>query len=171
MAKSSDVSRLPTYAVWPGGVEMRKNLWCFVVLLSAALVLPGTALAQTGGISGEVVDETGGVLPGVTATATSPGVIDVRTAVTGGDGRYTFVGLTPGIYLVEFTLPGFSTVRREGIELSAGFTANIDIQMVVGGVEETVTVTGATPTVTSRTCAHRTPCLTKRWISCRTRRR
>ena len=126
---------------------MRKNLWCFVVLLSAALVLPGTALAQTGGISGEVVDETGGVLPGVTATATSPGVIDVRTAVTGGDGRYTFVGLTPGIYLVEFTLPGFSTVRREGIELSAGFTANIDIQMVVGGVEETVTVTGATPTV------------------------
>ena len=121
---------------------------CLTLLITAAaLVLPGTAAAQTGGISGEVTDETGGVLPGVVVTATSPAQIDARTSVTDGEGRYTLVSLQPGDYVVEFTLPGFSTVRREGVELSSGFTANIDIQMVVGGVEETVTVTGATPTV------------------------
>ena len=118
-----------------------------LLLTAVALVLPGTALAQTGAIAGEVTDETGGVLPGVTINATSPAAIDIRTTVTNGQGLYTLTALVPGSYVLEFTLAGFSTVRREGIELSAGFTANIDTQLAVGGVEETVTVTGATPTV------------------------
>ena len=129
---------------------MRGRAFSCVTLLtmSAALVLPGTALAQTSGISGAVVDETGGVLPGVVVEATSPALLtEVRTVVTDGQGRYSIVSLPSGIYLVTYTLPGFSTVRREGVELVAGFTANIDTQLVVGGVEETITVTGATPTV------------------------
>ena len=120
---------------------------CLTLLVLAALVLPGTAAAQIAGISGEVTDESGGVLPGVVVTATSPAAIDVRTSVTDGQGRYTLVSLQPGTYVVEFNLPGFSTVRREGVALAGQFTANINIQMAVGGVEETVTVTGATPTV------------------------
>ena len=118
-----------------------------LLVTAVALVLPGTAPAQTGGIAGEVADTTGGVLPGVTVTATTPSAIAVRTTVTDGQGLYVLTALVSGTYVVEFTLPGFSTVQREGVELVGGFTANIDIQMAVGGVEETVTVTGATPTV------------------------
>ena len=129
---------------------MRRKLFlCFALLLTAvALALPGTAEAQLqAGISGQVTDETGGVLPGVTVSGSSPTTIDVRIAVTDGEGRYSLVSLAPGTWTVEYGLPGFSTVRREGVELATGFNANIDIQMAVGGVEETVTVTGATPTV------------------------
>ena len=124
----------------------RRVKWVALAVVGA-LVLPAAALAQTGGIAGEVTDETGGVLPGVTVNATRPEAVDVRTTVTDGAGLYTLTALVPGTYVVEFSLPGFSTVRREGVELSGGFTANIDAQLAVGGVEETVTVTGATPTV------------------------
>jgi protocatechuate 3,4-dioxygenase beta subunit len=74
-------------------------------------------------------------------------MIDVRTTVTDGEGRYTLVSLSPGVYAVEFGSPGFSTVRCEGVELSVGFQASINTQMAVGGVEGTITVTGATRTV------------------------
>ena len=121
--------------------------WVGLAAVAGLLVLPGTALAQTGAIAGSVTDATGGVLPGVTVNASSPAAITSRTTVTDGAGLYTLPALVPGTYVVEFTLPGFSTVLREGVELSAGFTANIDTQLAVGGVEETVTVTGATPTV------------------------
>ena len=78
-------------------------LACLTLLVaSAALLLPGTAAAQTSGISGEVTDETGGVLPGVVVSATSPAQIDTRTAVTDGEGRYTLVSLQVGDYAVEF---------------------------------------------------------------------
>ena len=119
-----------------------------LLILTVLLVLPGTVGAQTGGIAGQVSDSTGGVLPGVTVEASSPAQIEqVRTAVTDGQGNYNIVALVPGTYVVTFTLPGFSTVRREGVELNSGFTANVDAELAVGGVEETVTVTGATPTV------------------------
>ncbi|MBM3779517.1 MAG: TonB-dependent receptor [Acidimicrobiia bacterium] len=124
---------------------------CLVLLpVLAALALPEIASAQTGAIAGEVTDATGGVLPGVTVNATSPSAIDIRTAVTDGAGRYVLTALVPGTYAVEFTLAGFSIVRREGVALRGGFTANIDIRMAVGGVDETVTVIGATPTVDVR---------------------
>ena len=88
------------------------------------------------------------MLPGVTVEAASPALIEkVRTAVTDGQGRYNIVDLRPGIYTVTFTLPGFSTFKREGIELSAGFTATVNAEMKVGALEETVTVTGASPVV------------------------
>src|SRR5204863_2378297 len=88
------------------------------------------------------------VLPGVTVEAASPALIEkARTVITDSEGQYKMVDLRPGVYVVTFTLPGFSPVRREGIELPASFTATVNAEMRVGTVEETVTVSGASPTV------------------------
>ena len=85
---------------------------------------PSAAFAQATGIAGVVRDTTGAVMPGVTVEATSPALIErVRTVTTDAQGRYNIVDLRPGTYNVTFTLPGFSTVKREGIELPATFTA------------------------------------------------
>ncbi|MEP7310753.1 MAG: carboxypeptidase regulatory-like domain-containing protein [Acidobacteriota bacterium] len=116
----------------------------------AIALLPAGAFAQgqTGSIAGSVKDTTGAVLPGVTVEAASPALIEkVRTAVTDGQGAYRIPDLRPGVYSVTFTLPGFSTVRREGIELTTAFTANVVAEMKVGTVQETVTVTGESPIV------------------------
>ena len=116
------------------------------VFLGVFLLGPAAAFAQ--GISGTVTDNTGGVLPGVTVTATSPALIEgQRLAVSDSSGLYSIVDLRPGVYTVTFSLAGFSTIIREGIELTTGFTANVDSAMSVGGIEETITVTGAAPVV------------------------
>src|SRR5262249_33635121 len=110
------------------------------------LLAPGVATAQS--IGGTVSDTTGAVLPGVTVEARSPALIEqVRSAVTDGGGQYLIVALEPGTYTVAFSLGGFRTVVREGIQLRTGFTANVDAQLSVGAVEETVTVSGASPIV------------------------
>src|SRR4029453_10658918 len=104
--------------------------------------------ATTGAIAGVVRDATGAVLPGVTIEAASPALIEkVRTAITDAQGNYKIVELRPGSYSVTFTLPGFATVKREGIELTTGFTAAVNAEMRVGSLEETVTVTSASPVV------------------------
>ena len=71
----------------------------------------------------------------------------VRSAVTGADGSYTIIDLRPGVYSVTFSLTGFSTVKRDGIELPASFTATVSVAMQVGAIEETITVTGSAPLV------------------------
>ena len=115
-------------------------------IVVSTLLLAPSAWAQA--ISGSVTDNTGGILPGVTVTAASPVLIEQqRVVITDSSGLYTIVDLRPGAYTVTFSLPGFSTVIREGIELTTGFTANIDGVLAVGGIEETITVTGATPIV------------------------
>ena len=123
--------------------------WAVFVLSTA--IAPSAAWAQgasAGSISGTAKDTTGALLPGVNVEVSSPALIEkVRSAVTDGQGQYNIIELRPGRYSVTFTLPGFSTVRREGIELTAGFTAVINAEMRVGAVEETVTVTGASPVV------------------------
>src|SRR5206468_3770088 len=114
------------------------------------LMIPTIAFAQssTGIIAGTVRDATGAVLPGVTVEASSPALIEkVRAVVTDSQGNYKIVDLRPGTYSVTFTLPGFSTFKREGIELTTGFTATANADMKVGALEETVTVTGASPIV------------------------
>src|SRR5947208_451949 len=122
------------------------RVWVLVVL--SGVVLVRVAEAQDAGIAGVVKDATGGVLPGVTVTVTSPVLIEQqRTAVTDAEGRYVITQLRPGAYRATFTLQGFSTVVREGILLSAGFTANIEAELRVGGLAESVTVTGASPVV------------------------
>jgi len=111
--------------------------------------LPASAAAQSGSaIAGTVRDASGAVIPGVTVEAASPALIEkLRVAVTDEAGRFTIVNLRPGTYAVTFTLPGFSTVKREGIELTASFTATVNVEMRVGTLEETITVTGETSTV------------------------
>ena len=127
---------------------MRKNLVGILpVAMIGCLILPTVAFAQ-GGIAGVVTDSSGGVLPGVTVEAESPVLIErVRTVYTDSQGRYNIIDLRPGTYVVTFALPGFSTVRREGVSLSAAFTATVDASMAVGAVEQMITVTGAAPLV------------------------
>ena len=113
------------------------------------LALPSIAFAQAqGSIAGNVKDATGAVLPGVTVEASSPVLIEkVRSGVTDDQGNYKIVDLRPGPYTVTFTLPGFSNFKREGLELTTGFTATVNAELKVGSLEETVTVTGASPVV------------------------
>ena len=126
-----------------------------LVLAVLLFLLPAGAAAQTGSIAGQVVDETGGVLPGVTVEAASPALIEgVRTAFTDGSGLYGLEALRPGTYTVTFTLPGFSTFIREGIEIATGFSANVDATLTVGAVEETVTVSGASPVIDVQNVVH-----------------
>ena len=115
------------------------------VFLVALALMPAKATAQSA-IAGLVTDTTGAVMPGVTIEAASPVLIEkARSVVTDSQGRYTIVDLRPGTYTVTFTLPGFSTVKREGLELPANFTATANAELRVGALEETVTVSGATP--------------------------
>ena len=110
------------------------------------MLLPATASAQTSSIAGTVKDTSGAVLPGVTVEASSPALIEkVRSAVTDGAGRYSITNLRSGTYSVTISLPGFSTIRREGIELTADFTATINGDMKVGVLAETLTVTAESP--------------------------
>src|ERR671918_332429 len=133
---------------------MRKR--CVGVLVAlGVLVVPVLASAQVlGTIAGTVRDTSGAVLPGVSVEASSPALIEkVRTAVTDASGQYRIVNLPPGGYAITFTLPGFNTVNRQGIEVSASFTATIDADMRVGAIEETVTVTGESPIVDVQSAA------------------
>jgi hypothetical protein len=119
------------------------------------LMLSRSAAAQST-IAGQVTDTTGAVLPGVSVEASSPALIEkVRTVVSNADGRYSIVDLRPGTYAVSFMLAGFSTVRREGIDVSANVTVPVNAEMRVSAVAETITVTGATPVVDIQQAAQR----------------
>src|SRR5687767_12979418 len=125
----------------------RMNLGRTAALLVALALLPQAAAAQSA-IAGQVKDNTGAVLPGVTVEAASPVLIEgVRTVVTDGEGRFTIINLRPGAYAVTFVLTGFSRVVREGLELPSNFTATVDVTLNVGSLEETVTVSGESPMV------------------------
>jgi hypothetical protein len=125
----------------------------YVALLAAltTVLSPAESAAQavsSGTIAGVVRDTSGAVMPGVTVEAASPALIEkTRSAVTDAEGNYKIIDLRPGTYVVTFTLSGFSTFRREGIELTTGFTATVNADMKVGALEETLTVTGASPVV------------------------
>jgi hypothetical protein len=121
-------------------------------LARASFFAVALAVARPGygqsGIAGTVTDTTGAVLPGVTVEARSPVLIEqVRTAQTDAQGQYRIVQLRPGVYTVTFTIAGFRTLVREGIELPADFTAPVNVEMRLGGVEESVTVSGQSPVV------------------------
>src|SRR5213595_2785871 len=117
------------------------------ILAVVAGILPSAAWAQVA-LAGTVKDSSGAVLPGVTVEAASPALIEkTRSAVTDGGGNYKIENLRPGTYAVTFTLPGFNTVKRDGIELSGSFVATVNADLKVGAIEETITVTGETPIV------------------------
>jgi Carboxypeptidase regulatory-like domain/TonB-dependent Receptor Plug Domain len=145
---------------------MRLRLWSGIVLVVlGALVLPSAVLAQTNSqIAGTVKDESGGVLPGVTVEAASPVLIEKSlSAVSDSSGRYTIVNLRPGTYKVTFSLTGFSTIVRDGIELPANSTMTLNADLKVGALEETVTVSGQTPLVDVQQAA-RTQVITRDMI-------
>jgi Carboxypeptidase regulatory-like domain len=121
------------------------GLLCVCLGLLAA---PVAWAQQSSGIAGVVRDTSGAVLPGVTVEASSPSLIEkVRTVVTDDQGRFNIVDLVPGTYSVTFTLQGFSSIKHEDIRLTSGFTAQVNADLRVGAVEETITVTAAVPLV------------------------
>jgi hypothetical protein len=106
------------------------------------------AQTASSSITGTVKDSQGGVLPGVTVEVSSPRLIEgTRTATTDGSGLYRIIDLGPGVYAVTFSLTGFRTSKREGIELTGDFTATVNAEMSVGAVEETIVVSGSAPIV------------------------
>src|SRR5918993_3901183 len=118
---------------------MRRVTAASLVLVGLFVLAPSAAFAQAT-ITGIVKDTSGAVLPGVTVEVTSPDLIEkVRTATTDGDGQYRIIDLRGGTYTVTFSLPGFSTTRREDIQLAGTFVAVINGELKVGTLQETVT--------------------------------
>ncbi len=133
---------------------MRRVLGVAALAMLCLVMLPAGALAQSA-IVGTVKDTSGAVLPGVTVEASSDALIEkTRSVISGGDGQYRIVDLRPGTYTVTFSLEGFQTFKREGLELPSQFTMTIDGEMRVGSLEETLTVTGAAPVVDVQTAVH-----------------
>lgn len=117
------------------------------LVLALVVFVPSLASAQAQ-ITGTITDTSGGALPGVTVEASSAALIEgARAVVTDGAGRYRLVDLRPGVYTITFTVSGFSTLRREGVELPDNFVATINAEMQLGNLEETVVVTGESPVV------------------------
>jgi hypothetical protein len=132
-----------------------RTLTIAISVIAACLAIPVASSAQAlGTIAGVVKDASGAVLPGTTVEAASPALIEkVRDALTDGAGQYRIVNLPPGTYVVIFTLTGFSNVKREGIEVTANFTSNVNADLRVGTVAETITVTGEAPLVDVQSAA------------------
>ena len=127
-------------------MDRPSRLLC-VLVSTAFLLIPASALAQAS-IAGVARDGSGAVMPGVTVEAASPALIEkVRSVITDGTGQFRIVDLRPGTYSVSFSLQGFTTVKREGIELAGSFNATVNAEMRVGEVTETVTVSGESPIV------------------------
>ncbi len=127
---------------------MRRLLGVLSLLVFSLLVsIPASAQIEQGRLTGIVKDNSGGVLPGVTVTVTSPALIGQRTTITEADGRYLITSLPSGAYIVKFELAGFQTMERTGIRLTQGSTLSIDMDLQVATLNETVTVTGESPVI------------------------
>ena len=126
-----------------------RTLWLLMVL---AVLCAGPAFAQggagsTGSIQGQVVDESGAIVPGVSVTATSPVLLVPQTTTSNGQGLYRFPGLPAGTYKLTFEMPGFRTVNRDGIRIGIGFTATVNPTLAVKQMQEEATVVGESPTI------------------------
>jgi hypothetical protein len=122
-----------------------------LILVTSLVAVPATTWAQAGtpsALAGVVKDTSGYVLPGVTVEAESPALIEkVRTTITDGQGQWKIPELPTGTYNVTFKLEGFSSLRRQGIELGAAFTATVNAELPLGSLSETITVSGQAPLV------------------------
>jgi hypothetical protein len=134
-------------------MEMRLLLKTLATALVISLALPSASAAQGGGasstgtIQGRVADSSGAVLPGVTVSVTSPSMIGTQTQVSNENGLYRFPAVPPGTYELTFELAGFNTMKRSGIQISLGFTATVNADLAVATLQETVTVSGASPVI------------------------
>ena len=130
------------------------RVWPAVLFAAVLCVAAGPASAQTtnrSGIEGKITDASGALLPGVTVTISSPTLQGQLASVSDVQGEYRFTALPAGTYTVSFELAGFQTIKREGLRVSVGFVASLDVVMAVGQVRESVTVTGGGPVVDIRT--------------------
>jgi hypothetical protein len=130
--------------------KWRNIVWAFMALLAlgvAPAFAQGGGASSTGSISGEIKDAQGGVLPGVTVTATSPAQIGTLTAVSNEAGIYRFPSVPPGEYRLQFELAGFQNVTRDGVRVTLGFNAQVNVQLGVATLQETVTVSGQSPVI------------------------
>ena len=118
-----------------------------LALVSSAAWAQGGGASSTGTIQGRISDTSGAVLPGVTVTASSPALIGVQTSVSSENGNYRFPAVPPGTYTLVYELAGFNTLRREGIQITLGFTANVNVDLALATLQETVTVTGDSPVI------------------------
>jgi hypothetical protein len=114
---------------------------------SAPAFAQGGGASSTGTIQGRVTDAQGAVLPGVTVTATSPALIQPQTTVTSDTGNYRFPAVPPGAFELTYELAGFNTLKRSGIQITLGFTANVNVELALATLQETVTVSGASPVI------------------------
>ncbi|MEO7134972.1 MAG: carboxypeptidase-like regulatory domain-containing protein, partial [Vicinamibacterales bacterium] len=130
----------------------RLTVLCLCVTL-LSIAAPTFAQEFRGRINGTVSDNTGAVLPGVTVTASSPALIQPQVQVTGGDGGFRFLALPPGVYSIDFELTGFNSVKRQDVRVVINQTLTVDMQLQVATLQETVTVTGASPIVDTSTTA------------------
>ena len=121
-----------------------------VCLALLAGVVPAAAQVSTGEIFGKVTDGTGGVLPGVTVTLSGPALIQPQTNISSESGAYRFPRIPIGTYMVSFELAGFKKNVRDGIVIQGGFNAEIDTKLEISTVQETVTVSGESPVVDTR---------------------
>src|SRR5262245_55897297 len=121
----------------------------FVLVLSfsALASAQGGGASSTGTIQGRVTDAQGAVLPGVTVTATSPALLGNQTTVSSETGNYRFPAVPPGTFAISYELAGFNTVKREGIQITLGFTANVNVELALATLQETVTVSGESPVI------------------------
>ena len=134
----------------PFGVSLEDSV-CLASFLALTLAAGSVGAQDAAGIIGQVMDESGAVLPGVTVTTTSPALqVPSVVGVTDERGEYRLSPLPIGTYAVEYELPGFQAVRQEGVRLTVGFTARIDVRLQVGALQETITVSGVAPVVDTR---------------------
>lgn len=127
------------------------------MLVAAGSLIATATAVQAQSIAGTVKDITGAVMPGVTVEAASPALIEkVRSVVSDGTGQYKIVSLSPGTYTVTFALTGFGMVKREGIVLTTDFTATINVELKIGGLEESITVSGESPLVDVQSATRQT---------------
>jgi hypothetical protein len=118
-----------------------------VLVAAVSVSAQGGGASSTGTIQGRVADAQGAVLPGVTITATSPSMPGVQTAVTSETGNYRFPAVPPGTYSLSYDLSGFNPLKREGVEIRLGFTATVNVELALATLQETVTVSGASPII------------------------
>ena len=131
---------------------MRIAVRITILFAILAIVSPPLASAQAvGAVTGVVSDSSGAIIPGVTIEVTNVATAQTRVAVTGTDGFYSVLQLPPGPYQVKATLQGFKAVVREGITVAVETTSRVDLELSVGAVEESVTVTADSPLVETRT--------------------